>query len=170
MKLTKYIDYFESPIGLLRICSNENILTECTLVDKHFSEDCCVTGGAALSAKIQLQEYFLRKRKTFDVEIDFSSGTDFQKQIWSCLQKIPYGQTVTYGKLAELAGCDNGARACGNAVSKNKFLIFVPCHRVLSQTGIGGFSAGGVKKKFFLLDLENPEWERRSYCVDKKML
>ena len=82
MKLTKYIDYFESPIGLLRICSNENILTECTLVDKHFSEDCSETGGAALSAKIQLQEYFLRKRKPFDVEIDFSSGTDFQKKIW----------------------------------------------------------------------------------------
>ena len=100
-----------------------------------------------------MDEYFLKRRKHFDIPLLFA-GTDFQKQVWQSLLTIPYGQTLSYGALAANIGCPKAVRAVANANGANALSIFVPCHRVIggnrSLTGYGG----GVEAKRFLLDLE----------------
>jgi len=101
----------------------------------------------------QLEEYLEGKRKVFD--LDYSpEGTDFQKDVWSALTRIPYGKTVSYAELAEMSGHAGAYRAAGNANGKNPIPIFIPCHRVIRSDGnIGGYSLG-VDLKTRLLRLE----------------
>lgn len=90
-------------------------------------------------------------------KINNSEGTDFQKQVWHEMTKIPFGQTITYKQLATNIGKPNAYRAVANACGANPFPIEVPCHRVVGSNGmLGGFSMkGGVKKKIALLKKEN---------------
>lgn len=82
------------------------------------------------------------------------SGTDFQKEVWHVLSKIPYGRTLTYKQVAEKIGKPWASRAVGGACGANELPIIVPCHRVIASSGsLGGFS-GGLKLKRFLLRLE----------------
>ena len=82
-----------------------------------------------------------------------SSGTDFQKQVWAGIAKIPYGQTVTYGELAGSIGKPGSARTVGSACGANPLALIIPCHRVVGTQGLGGF-AGGIAVKKKLLGLE----------------
>lgn len=101
----------------------------------------------------QLAEYFAGARKNFDVPLELV-GTDFQVRVWKELQKIPYGQTISYLELAKRVGNTKASRAVGSANGKNPISILVPCHRVINVNGgLGGF-AGGLPVKSFLLDLE----------------
>ncbi|MFF8768617.1 methylated-DNA--[protein]-cysteine S-methyltransferase [Kitasatospora sp. NPDC015120] len=102
----------------------------------------------------QLTEYFAGERTGFDLPLA-PVGTEFRRRIWDALDKIPYGETVTYGQLADLAGeSPRAVRAVGGAVGANPLLIIRPCHRVLGANGtLTGFAAG-VDRKRFLLDLE----------------
>jgi methylated-DNA-[protein]-cysteine S-methyltransferase len=101
----------------------------------------------------QLKEYFSLKRKKFYVPLDIV-GTEFQKKVWSALQKIPYGKTASYKDIAETIGNLKSVRAVGKANSKNPVPIIIPCHRVIEHSGkLGGYSGGiGIKEK--LLELE----------------
>ena len=72
----------------------------------------------------------------------FDRGTEFQKKVWAKLQTIPWGQTTTYSELALTLQNKKAYRAVGSACANNPFLIVVPCHRVLSQKGLGGFALG----------------------------
>ncbi|MFC5661888.1 methylated-DNA--[protein]-cysteine S-methyltransferase [Kitasatospora misakiensis] len=102
----------------------------------------------------QLTEYFAGERTVF--ELPFAPiGTDFRRRVWAALDRIPYGETITYGRLAELAGeSPRAVRAVGGAVGANPLLIVRPCHRVLGANGaLTGFAAG-VDRKRWLLDLE----------------
>jgi len=101
----------------------------------------------------QLQEYFAGIRKEFKVPFDIT-GTDFQKKVWKELQKIPYGKTVGYKKIAEKVGGPTYVRAVGKANSQNPVPIIIPCHRVINTNGkLGGYSLGlSLKEK--LLELE----------------
>ena len=102
----------------------------------------------------QLNEYFWGKRKKFNVPIN-PKGTEFQKQVWNELLKIPYGQTVTYKRIAQKIEKPNAARAVGMANHNNPIAIIVPCHRVVgSNSKLVGY-AFGLERKQFLLDLEN---------------
>lgn len=102
----------------------------------------------------QLNEYFCGKRKNFNVPIN-PKGTEFQKQVWNELLKIPYGQTVTYKQIAQKIEKPNASRAVGMANHNNPIAIIVPCHRVVgSNNKLVGY-AFGLEKKQFLLDLEN---------------
>lgn len=104
----------------------------------------------------QLQEYFDGNRKEFDIPIKLK-GTDFQIKVWQELQKIPYGQTISYSELAKRINCPKAVRAVGGACGKNPILIIVPCHRVLGKNGnLTGFS-GGIDYKEKLLILENTQ-------------
>jgi len=107
----------------------------------------------AVKAKKQLEEYFLGKRKSFTCPLVLE-GTSFQKSAWNVLQQIPYGESISYKGQACKMKKPKAARAVGNANGKNPIPIFIPCHRVLHQSGeLGGFSAGlSYKKK--LLNLE----------------
>lgn len=103
--------------------------------------------------KSELDEYFLGKRKNFDIKVN-PKGTVFQKKVWKELQKIPYNIAKSYSDIAEKIGNKNAQRAVGNACNKNPIMIIIPCHRVVSKNkGMGGFAYGGkIKQK--LLEIE----------------
>lgn len=104
--------------------------------------------------KKELLEYFEGKRKEFDIPLEVE-GTEFQKKVWIEMAKIPFGERMSYGELAERIGCPKGARAVGLACNKNKIPIIIPCHRVVGKNGnLTGF-AGGLDVKAQLLKLEN---------------
>jgi methylated-DNA-[protein]-cysteine S-methyltransferase len=101
----------------------------------------------------QLEEYFTGKRKNFDVKLD-PRGTIFQLMAWKELQKIPYGDTISYSEQAKRVGDANKARAVGMANGRNPLPIIVPCHRVIGASGLlTGFS-GGMELKEYLLAME----------------
>ena len=104
-------------------------------------------------AKYQLDEYFLNKRREFDIPLLFV-GTDFQKKVWNELLKIPYGATVSYGELARRIGMPNAVRAVANANAVNAISIIAPCHRVIGSDGSLTGYGGGLERKRFLLELE----------------
>jgi len=107
----------------------------------------------AVAAK-QLEEYFAKKRKEFDLPL-LMPGTDFQQKVWKVLQAIPYGEVLTYKEIAEKAGSPKGFRAAGGACRANHFTIIVPCHRVLSTSGAyTGYAGDKTFMKENLLDFE----------------
>ncbi len=92
----------------------------------------------------QIEQYFRGERTEFGLELNMD-GTSFQKAVWSRLLKIPYGETTTYGEIAQKIGRRDAARAVGNAVAVNPVAIIVPCHRVLpSGGGLGNYALRGV--------------------------
>ena len=101
----------------------------------------------------QFDEYFKGKRKVFDLPIALR-GTEFQLKTWKQLQTIPYGETRSYGQLAEMTGDPKASRAVGMANNKNPISIIVPCHRVIGHNGKLTGYAGGLELKQQLLDLE----------------
>jgi len=103
----------------------------------------------------QLGEYFAGTRREFDLELA-PRGSAFERQVWSLLTKIPYGETRTYGQLAAELGDPGGAQAAGNANGWNPISIIVPCHRVIGASGSLAGYAGGLGRKRFLLSLEEP--------------
>jgi methylated-DNA-[protein]-cysteine S-methyltransferase len=104
-------------------------------------------------AEKQLREYFQGTRTDFDLPLKFA-GTDFQTRIWLALRTIPYGQTLSYSRLAKQIGSPRACRAAGAANGQNPIPIVVPCHRVISENGkLTGFG-GGLEAKAYLLELE----------------
>ena len=104
-------------------------------------------------AVCQLNAYFARELTEFDLPLA-PAGTSFQQRVWSTMCEIPHGDTWTYGELAARAG--TAPRAVGGACGANPIPIIIPCHRVLSAGGSGGYSGrGGLKTKSTLLDIEN---------------
>jgi methylated-DNA-[protein]-cysteine S-methyltransferase len=101
----------------------------------------------------QLTEYFAGRRKRFTVKLDVA-GTDFQRRVWNALLTIPFGETRSYGQIAEQIGSPAAIRAVGAANGRNPVSIIAPCHRVIGSTGrLTGF-AGGLEAKAHLLALE----------------
>ena len=103
---------------------------------------------------LELTEYFEGKRKIFDVSLDLI-GTDFQKEVWLSLNKIPYGETISYLEQARLLGKPSAVRAVANANGKNKISIILPCHRVVGWDGSLTGYGGGLWRKKRLLEMEN---------------
>ena len=101
----------------------------------------------------QLEEYFARKRTMFTVPIA-PMGTTFQQRVWTELTTIPYGETRSYGQLAEAIGNRSAMRAVGAANGRNPISIIVPCHRVIGSNGTLVGYGGGLERKRFLLGLE----------------
>ena len=102
-----------------------------------------------------LHRYFRGEPVSFaDVPLDGGWGTPFQDALAAELRAVPWGEVVTYGELAALAGRSRAARAAGTFCAENRFALFVPCHRVVSVGGIGGYGALGVEYKQRLLRLE----------------
>ena len=102
--------------------------------------------------KKELKLFFRGELKSFDIPL-YKKGTPFQQKVWQALRKIPYGQTKTYSEIAKLIKKPKAYRAVGTCCAKNPYLILTPCHRVLSQQGLGGFALG-LKRKQQLLNLE----------------
>jgi len=105
------------------------------------------------TAADQLDAYFAGTRTTFTISLA-PQGTAFQKQVWAALQEIPYGETESYGQLAERIGSPGAVRAVGLANGKNPIGIVIPCHRVVGSNGSLTGYGGGLDRKKQLLDLE----------------
>ncbi|MGW7682490.1 methylated-DNA--[protein]-cysteine S-methyltransferase [Kribbella sp. NPDC054772] len=104
----------------------------------------------------QLEEYFAGRRVSFDLPTRLA-GDEFQRRVWTVLEEIPYGETTTYGEIAARLGEPaQMAQAVGKAVGQNPLSIVIPCHRVIGKNGSLTGYAGGLKRKQFLLDIEQP--------------
>lgn len=108
------------------------------------------------AAQAQLLEYFMGKRKNFEVPL-WPRGTDFQQQVWTELCRIPYGETRCYGQVAASLGKPGAARAVGLANNRNPLSIVIPCHRVIGANGKLVGYGGGLDIKRRLLALEGVE-------------
>jgi len=108
--------------------------------------------------KKQVAEYLDGNRKEFDIPL-LMVGTDFQKNVWNALLKIPYGTTITYLQLAKNIGNAKAVRAVANADGANAMAVIIPCHRVIeSNGGLGGYGGGvAIKKQLLELEKGNPE-------------
>lgn len=104
----------------------------------------------------QLQEYFEGKRTTFNFPMN-PKGTDFQQKVWKALLEIPYGKTTSYMDLSKKLGDVKAIRAVASANGKNPLWIVVPCHRVIGSDGSLTGYAGGLWRKKWLLEHENPQ-------------
>ncbi|MFD4860157.1 methylated-DNA--[protein]-cysteine S-methyltransferase [Streptomyces atratus] len=103
----------------------------------------------------QLREYFEGRLTRFDVVYADGLGTDFQRRVWAALDTVPYGETVSYGQIAERIGTPGaGVRAVGTAIGRNPLLVVRPCHRVIGADGALRGYAGGLERKEQLLGLE----------------
>jgi methylated-DNA-[protein]-cysteine S-methyltransferase len=149
---TRWID---SPIGGLRIHCSAGLVTAIGF-GAEAPRGARTADDVLDRAEQQLVEYFAGERTRFDLPLA-SDGTEFQKKVWGELQRIPYGETASYGEIARRLGYEPGiSRAVGAANGANPIPIVVPCHRVIGADGSLTGYAGGVERKRTLLDLERP--------------
>ena len=137
-----------APIGDLTISAEDNIIVS---LDWGWAQE-QNTNTLLQDAKSQLNDYFDGLRKNFDLPLD-PPGTKFQQRVWSMMEQIPHGKTITYGEIAKALG--SSARAVGMACGANPIPVIIPCHRVVAANDMGGYSGdGGVETKKALLHLE----------------
>ncbi|GAB3021795.1 methylated-DNA--[protein]-cysteine S-methyltransferase [Mycobacterium bourgelatii] len=146
----------DSPIGPLTLAGRGSALTNLRMVDQTYEPS--RTGwteddGAFGDAVAQLEAYFAGELTDFDLELDLR-GTEFQLRVWKALLTIPYGETRSYGEIAEQIGAPGAARAVGLANGHNPIAIIVPCHRVIGASGKLTGYGGGLDRKQTLLGLE----------------
>ena len=147
--------HLESPLGTVLVMSEDGMLTRLYLdCDEDPPGDGWIEDRDAFARVAdQLDAYWRGELTEFDVPMS-PPGTDFQKQVWAALREIPYGETVTYGQIAESIGKPRAVRAVGRANGSNPIAVIVPCHRVIGANGSLTGYAGGLDKKTKLLELE----------------
>lgn len=148
----------ESPIGTLTVLVGARGVQRIGLGAAAFEAD--ATEDCDDEIAIELDEYFAGRRHRFTMPVDPSAFADgFPRAVYEVLRRdVRFGETVSYGEVAEMAGRPGAARAVGNAMSRNPVPIVVPCHRVVAAGGrIGGYGPSGVGTKRFLLGLEGVE-------------
>ena len=146
----------DSPIGPLALAGHGRILTNLRMLDQTYEPDRSdwVPDDRAFPDVVdQLQAYFAGERTDFDLELGLT-GTEFQRRVWHALLTIPYGETRSYGQIAEQIGAVGAARAVGLANGHNPIAIIVPCHRVIGASGSLTGYGGGLARKRSLLEME----------------
>ena len=155
METTRYRTT-DSPVGTLTLAGVDGRLRHLRMDDQTYEPD---RGGwepddtAFGDAIVQLEEYFRGERHEFDLELDLV-GTPFQRRVWEALLTIPYGETRSYGEIAQKIGAPGAFRAVGMANGHNPVGIIVPCHRVIGANGSLTGYGGGIDRKKKLLGLE----------------
>ena len=152
-----HYSYVESPIGDLLVAGDDGVLKLVSFprgsMAREPGEGWERKDSEFDEVRRELGEYFEGKRESFDVPLE-ADGTDFQRDVLGALQQIPYGETRTYGEIAEHLGKPKASRAVGAANGRNPIPILIPCHRVIGSDGsLTGFG-GGIDTKEFLLSLE----------------
>ena len=152
--------FTQSPIGVIEIVGNSEGVSSIL-----FKDDDSLAISESIPKELndvvtQLQEYFEGKRSTFNVKIA-PKGTDFQKRVWNELLNIPFGKTLNYQQIANKLGDPKVIRAAASANGKNPISIIIPCHRVIGSDGSLTGYAGGLHRKKWLLEHENP-WQQQS--------
>ena len=146
----------DSPIGPLVLAGHGRVLTNLRMLNQTHEPnraDWVRDDRAFHDAVDQLDAYFAGKRTDFDLELDLA-GSEFQRQVWRALLTIPYGETRSYGQIAEQIGAAGAARAVGLANGHNPIAIIVPCHRVIGANGSLTGYGGGLDRKRSLLEME----------------
>lgn len=146
--------YFKSPVGTVKISGSNDGIQSVVFID----EDLMTSINIPDSLKpclIQLEEYFTGTRKDFNLKLN-PNGTDFQNRVWNELKKIPYGKTRSYMEQTKQLGDIKAIRAVASANGKNPISILIPCHRVIGSDGSLTGYAGGIWRKKWLLEHENP--------------
>jgi len=149
--MTTYFSHLASPVGDLFLAKANGALSRLSFpphepVDRAWRRD----DGAFRDEARQLAEYFAGERERFDLELA-PRGTPFQLAVWRALRAIPFGETATYGAIAERVGRPSASRAVGAANGQNPIAIVVPCHRVIGASGaLVGFGGGLPRKRWLL--------------------
>jgi methylated-DNA-[protein]-cysteine S-methyltransferase len=142
-----------SPIGPLFVETGEHGLTRLYTDGHRLHAQAPPDDGAFAAVAEQLAAYFAGELERFDLPLA-AHGTAFERRVWDALIEIPYGETVSYGELANELGVPGAARAVGRANARNPISIVVPCHRVVGSDGKLTGYAGGLDVKRKLLDHE----------------
>ncbi|MGI9526225.1 MAG: methylated-DNA--[protein]-cysteine S-methyltransferase [Weeksellaceae bacterium] len=162
-----YYSTLKTPIGELQIYATENGIRYLNYKDSHkirfiekaLQKETLETINSKnkqiILVEKQLKEYFNGIRQNFDIPLDMI-GTEFQKTVWNSLLKIPYGKTMSYLEQSKSINNPKAVRAVANANGRNPISIIIPCHRVIGTNGKLTGYAGGIQRKKFLLNLENP--------------
>jgi methylated-DNA-[protein]-cysteine S-methyltransferase len=146
--------YYNTPIGTAKIEGNNDGITSITVLNEAIPTS--KTSPACLQDCLQqLKEYFTGNRKNFNLKLN-PQGTDFQKKVWEALQNIPFGKTRTYLEQSKVLGNVKAIRAVAGANGKNPIWIVIPCHRIIGSDGSLTGYAGGLWRKKWLLEHENP--------------
>ncbi|MEU8568554.1 methylated-DNA--[protein]-cysteine S-methyltransferase [Streptomyces pathocidini] len=149
----------DSPVGPLTLVATDGVLSGLYMTDQRHrpaDETFGDPDDTAFEEPIrQLRAYFAGDLKTFDLPLSMAAGTPFQQRVWSALRDIPYGETISYGQLADRIGNPAASRAVGLANGKNPIGIIVPCHRVVGANGSLTGYGGGLTRKRHLLDFES---------------
>ena len=143
---------YNSPIGALAIVSDGEFITELRFKNHLETQD--KSDEIIKKCVAELELYFAGKLQAFTVPIK-PSGTDFQKIVWEELEKIPYGEVISYKELAKRINNPKAIRAVGGANNRNPISIIIPCHRVIGMNGKLVGYGGGLENKEFLLNHES---------------
>ena len=154
----------QTPLGEVRLRSDGKSLTGLWFVgqvnDAKENSDIEIKDDLPIFGQVEtwLESYFFGEQTPITIPLQ-PKGTNFQERVWQMLQEIPYGETMTYGEIAQRIAKEKGvatysAQAVGQAVGKNPISILIPCHRVLGKNGALTGYAGGVYRKEQLLKLE----------------
>jgi methylated-DNA-[protein]-cysteine S-methyltransferase len=147
------IIYIKTPLGTAKIVGDENGIAVISILEEgEFSKEI----PKELEETVrQLQDYFRGKRNDFNIKIN-PKGTEFQRKVWNELLHIPFGKTMSYLELSKKLGDVKAIRAVASANGKNPLWIVIPCHRVIGTDGSLTGYAGGLWRKKWLLEHENP--------------
>ncbi|MEN8904841.1 MAG: methylated-DNA--[protein]-cysteine S-methyltransferase [Clostridiales bacterium] len=148
------IYYYKTSIGNVCFEDNGKAITNAYLLKNEIiNEEFLNESDLIKKAKKELDEYLEGTRKDFDIKLE-PEGTEFQRNVWNALIKIPYGKTASYSEIANIIKNPKAVRAVGGANNKNPIFIFIPCHRVIGIDGSMIGYAGGIKLKKHLLNIE----------------
>ncbi len=148
------IAYYKTPIGTAKIAGNSKGISSVTVIDDNLETSKVIPNNLQDCVQ-QLKEYFNGERTDFNLKLN-PQGTDFQKQVWDELLKVPYGKTRTYLEQSKKLGNVKAIRAVAAANGKNPIWIIIPCHRIIGSDGSLTGYAGGLWRKKWLLAHENP--------------
>ncbi len=155
---SKQTTYYKTPIGIAKIEGDENGIQAITVLDDeivfveeipNYLKDCVQ----------QLDEYFKGTRSTFNLKLN-PKGTPFQQKVWNELLNVSYGKTRTYLEQSKKLGDIKAIRAVASANGKNPLWIVIPCHRIIGSNGSLTGYAGGIWRKKWLLEHENPSTQQ----------
>ena len=145
---------YNSPVGGISLLKDDSDLIGVSFSNQFFCDANARNDENTFKIIInQLNEYFFEGRKNFSIQYRLPF-TGFRSEVFKEMIKIPYGECVTYSYLAKKVGNPKAYRAVGSSCGKNPLPLVVPCHRVVSKSGLGGFT-GGLDIKRFLLELES---------------
>ncbi len=152
----------KTPLGFTKIEGDRDGLQSISILESPAEKESTVIPTILEDAVYQLKEYFDGIRTNFELKCN-PQGTEFQKKVWQALSEVPYGKTMSYYELSRRIGSEKAIRAVAAANGKNPLWIIIPCHRIIGSDGSLTGYAGGLHRKKWLLDHENPVKQQKLF-------